>query len=358
MTTRYNKRGILKLPKKREKELLTVCIAVIYNDNAVLGASDRMLTGGDIQFEPPARKIFPVTKSIAIMTAGDASIQAQLIERDYNFVKEKVEAEPNNWISVEEVAKNHRDSYIRLRRERAEIEILAPYNLDYQLFLDRQDDLSDDFVRDISYKLENFTLVDEDVASIITGVDDTGPHIYVVSNDHLSSSDTVGFAAVGIGRHHSLSHLMLAKHSRNTPEAKALLSLHRAKKKAEVSPGVGEETDMFVAGPNKGTFNWLVPTEALKVDIVSDLDGFYDSYKTNLEAIDKADEQKVQDYLSKLVKDNQPQSKDQEVEPPPALDVSVSDKTSVKGSSSVKKEDNKKDDSKKEPPKRKSRKTN
>jgi hypothetical protein len=43
---------------------MTVCIAARSNGPLLL-ASDRMLTAGDIQFEPPVRKLHMLTSSIA-----------------------------------------------------------------------------------------------------------------------------------------------------------------------------------------------------------------------------------------------------------------------------------------------------
>ena len=47
-------------------EKVTVCIAARSQGNLVL-ASDRMLTAGDIQFEPPTSKMALLTSSIALM---------------------------------------------------------------------------------------------------------------------------------------------------------------------------------------------------------------------------------------------------------------------------------------------------
>jgi len=54
---------------------MTVCIAAVCEGNILIGASDRMLTSGDIQFQPPTTKIYTFTTSINVMTSGDAGFQ-------------------------------------------------------------------------------------------------------------------------------------------------------------------------------------------------------------------------------------------------------------------------------------------
>lgn len=57
---------------------MTVCVAAISQSSTgtglmITGASDRMLTAGDIEFEPEQSKIQPLTNSIALMLAGDSA---------------------------------------------------------------------------------------------------------------------------------------------------------------------------------------------------------------------------------------------------------------------------------------------
>jgi hypothetical protein len=47
--------------------------------DVIVAAADRMLTAGDVQFEPSAgTKIFTLSSSIFMMTAGDAALQAEI----------------------------------------------------------------------------------------------------------------------------------------------------------------------------------------------------------------------------------------------------------------------------------------
>ena len=90
---------------------MTVCIAAICRNGVVLGASDRMLTAGDVQFEPEREKIFPLTTSIVALTAGDASLQDELMSKLRVEIDRRIDAE-KRWLTVQEVAELDRKSVV------------------------------------------------------------------------------------------------------------------------------------------------------------------------------------------------------------------------------------------------------
>ena len=66
---------------------MTVCIAAICrtseNQYIIIGASDRKVTAGDIQFEPPIQKIYHFSSHIIALTAGDALAQKEVCDYTY-----------------------------------------------------------------------------------------------------------------------------------------------------------------------------------------------------------------------------------------------------------------------------------
>jgi hypothetical protein len=88
------------------------------------------------------------------------------------------------------------------------------------------------------------------VSAIVSGVDPTGAHLWVVGKPfrgvEATCHDGSGFASIGIGRWHSQSQFMFAKHTRDKSFPETLLLTYSAKRRAEVAPGVGEGTDMFI----------------------------------------------------------------------------------------------------------------
>jgi hypothetical protein len=83
------------------------------------------------------------------------------------------------------------------------------------------------------------------------------PHIFTIGNGDILCADRVGFACVGVGAWHANSTLMLAGHTPSTPAPKALLNVYSAKKRAEVAPGVGTDTDTFIVTGTLGGYDLL-----------------------------------------------------------------------------------------------------
>src|SRR4051812_28874420 len=82
---------------------MTVCVAAICQTN-IFGAADQMLTAGNIQFEPPASKIVYLTNSIVAMLAGDSAIHSEIGQVVKREIHKKIQAAPDVWVSVNDVA--------------------------------------------------------------------------------------------------------------------------------------------------------------------------------------------------------------------------------------------------------------
>ena len=312
---------------------MTVCIAAIYNDNAIFGASDRMVTGGygDITFEPPIEKILQLTNSIAVLTAGDQSIQTQVYYKAFKIIREIITADPSKWVDISNAAEIYSKCFYEVRNKLIEDNILSSYNLTFDSFYEKQKLMDKDFIYMVNSKIDRFIKNLNGIATIITGIDDSGPHIYVVDDGEVGCHDKLGFAAIGIGAYHATSHFMLSGYTHSLPEEKALLTIHQAKKKAEVSPGVGKETDMCVIGPLKGSFV-LITHPSFPIKIIKDLDNYYKSYKKSIKKIDNRNEEKIRKYLAEM--ETRAQQK-QAVSPSPSVSPSASVSSSASPSPSV-----------------------
>jgi Proteasome subunit len=117
---------------------MTVCIAAKAG-NMVVAASDRMLTSGDVQIEPSAgTKIYPLSNSMFVMTAGDAALQAEIIGLVMREIAARIRTDPKDWWLVSEAADLYVGHYNLIRNKKAENAILSPLNLDGQSFLANQ----------------------------------------------------------------------------------------------------------------------------------------------------------------------------------------------------------------------------
>jgi hypothetical protein len=228
---------------------VTVCIAA-RSGAVILGASDRMLTSGDVQFEPSSgTKIIQLTSSVFVMTAGDAALQGEVVSALMEEVGYRLAADSSTWFRVQEAADIYIEKYNDVRNKRAESAILSPLFMDKKSFVSEQKLLADNLASDLSKELLNFSM--PSIAAIIAGVDNSGCHIYMIQEGETSALeancvDTIGFAAIGIGRRHASSQFMFARHAWNSPLADTLLLTYHAKKKSEVAPGVGRGTDMVM----------------------------------------------------------------------------------------------------------------
>lgn len=82
---------------------------------------------------------------------------------------------------------------------------------------------------------------------LVTGLDDTGGHIFAISSPGvLSPLNTVGYAAIGSGGLHANIRLSLGGQGRGVNVPETVHSVYEAKAAAEVSPGVGKQTDMAI----------------------------------------------------------------------------------------------------------------
>lgn len=238
---------------------MTVCVATICENGLILGASDRMLTAGNIQFTPHSSKIYQLTTSIAAMVSGDMNLHAELI----GDLRANIQATldgfrltgESRWLTVKEIAGKFSELYLECRARKAEARILIPVGLTRETYLARQGDLSATLTEKLATELLSFAL--PTASAIFAGVDPSGAHLYVVSAGDVQCHDAVGFSAIGMGAYHANSHLMFAKHSRSIDSSRALALTYAAKKRAEVAPGVGTETDMFIVGHGVGSYKTI-----------------------------------------------------------------------------------------------------
>ncbi len=240
---------------------MTVCLAAIcqwLNVPIVVGCSDRMLTSGDIQFQPPASKIYGITKSIYALVAGDAGVHSEVFPKVAERVNALIQTKPKEWVKVETVASFYGEEVLNYKKRTLSRLVLEPLGLTWSTFITRQKDFSPEWLDDISHKMLELKA---EHRVLIAGLDATGAHIWIVDGQGKPScADKVGFAAIGIGKRHAESEFMFTKHTPSSGFPETLLRIYAAKKRAEVAPGVGDATDLVVV-PNLGGGNIMIDEE-------------------------------------------------------------------------------------------------
>jgi hypothetical protein len=234
-----------------------------------------MLTSGDIEFEPNNHtKIFGLSPAKAVyLGAGDTSVNFAVFTATH---KEVIAANVGNVAEISGLCARECTSFRRLRAERSH---LAPFGLDMESFVSRQAELVPELALDIAQRVRSETL---DVETIVAGMDSDGPHIYSIGefNDlgeevfYETCHDGSGFWAVGSGARQFETLFMSSGYDTTWRLPDALLLMYSAKKRAEVSPGVGHLTDIFVITENSSE---LLPLRSMEA-----IEGYYKDLEAEL----------------------------------------------------------------------------
>jgi 20S proteasome alpha/beta subunit len=226
---------------------MTICIGALCANgdgtpnSVVVAASDRMVTlAGFVEFEHDVPKGMQISERIIGLMAGDALRGSQL-QRN---VRKTV---PAGGISVAQVANEVARVYVAERQEEVENSIFRPRGLTSQEFY--QGGVMQRLLQPVAGHLDqSVASFDYGVELLLVGVDDEGGHIMRVSNPGGSVSDyeQIGYHAIGSGTLHALQAMIGFRHTGQRGLAGTLFNVYVAKKRAEVAPGVGNETDMMI----------------------------------------------------------------------------------------------------------------
>jgi 20S proteasome alpha/beta subunit len=204
----------------------------------VLGISDRIITSGDIDFERRQSKLFPLTPRILCLGAGDESAHTAVAIQTQ---RETIESGVTDVASAAQLYAKH---FTLRRNQITEQRYLGPLGLNLDTFVSRQRQLNASLAQSLAEQISRYEL---GVHALVAGVDATGPHIYDVIDPGLEMChDGSNFVAVGSGARQLEAQLMSVGYDRGWHFPDTLLLLYAAKRRAEVSSGVGPRTDMFV----------------------------------------------------------------------------------------------------------------
>jgi hypothetical protein len=289
---------------------MTVCVAAICSGNSsnvintVIGASDRLITYGDIKYEPDMTKVINISRYINAMIAGDDPVQTEIYYNVISVVNSKYTAEPNYVWPVKEVADLWSYFFIQYRRKVIQNEVLSLKGLNWETYISRQKEMIPEFLNDVETEVTRAEGVLPTIETIICGVDHTGVHIYTVHNERVTPHDKTGFAAIGSGHWQANSHFMAGKHTPYSPFAKALIMTYSAKKRAEISPHIGGITDMFCIDATIGILT-------LNQQTIGGLDRIYRKADGELKSSWKKANKASEAYVKELIKAGEKQAKKQ-----------------------------------------------
>jgi 20S proteasome alpha/beta subunit len=281
---RWLRRDRSRKPDLGQRKSVTVCIAALCAWNyakqgdpedwglVAITASDRMITFGDVQYEPVQLKLAQMTKQTILLIAGDYSLHSEAIKSAIRELESRPNATPH------QVALIYGRAMQAIKRRHAEDIYLAPLGLNTDLLIAQQKEMSESMSDRLITEMQRYE--GEDVEALIVGIEqgrvkgEQRASIYHVdTHGSVTCADDVGFAAIGSGAWHARSQLMQAGYTKLVPYFRALATVFAAKKAADVSPGVGANfTDIHVVfrnGPERLVEEQREKLEELYADFVA-----------------------------------------------------------------------------------------
>lgn len=253
---------------------MTVCTACIFPwfcnadgeppdiGGAIVAATDRMYSdlGLSIEYEASKWKMSLAGPSHLFLISGDMAFQSEVLLR---FHRSQTAAPVQ---TAHEMAYRLGDAVAEVRRERAARRVLHPVGLTEETFLSQQMNLQPSWVRSLSEQMQDVSV---EADSIVAGVDGAHAHLFHVDGfGTVTNHSDMGFVSAGVGGVHSSAQLMRDPYNHRQLFGEAAFKVFRAKKRAEVAPGVGPTTDLFLI--NRHGFN------RLSDEYVTGLGRFYD----------------------------------------------------------------------------------
>jgi hypothetical protein len=220
--------------------------------------------GNFIEFEHAASKMAEASSVAIVMIAGDSLLGTRLAEQVGRTVAGSTPA-------IADLARQLAVEYETVRQGQLEEQILAPRGLDLNSFYGAHNSLNPQITAMLDNQMAQFNL---GVELLLAGVDPSGAHIHTVYNPGRVERlhDPIGYAAVGSGTIHALQSMIGFGHCASADYHETVFRVYASKRRAEVAPGVGRDTDMAVIS-GTGT-HWLTRQE------LEQLEGIFEDFQS------------------------------------------------------------------------------
>lgn len=220
---------------------MTVCISAICDNNkSIVCASDKMITAAPpyVEFEHDLIKMERLSNRCLALTAGSALRHIELCRA----VRRKISEEENP--AIASIVQTVQEQYDKLRKKKLEEEYLTPRGLSLEEFIRSMSN----FPREFAFKMDDDIIKYRyGLTILLSGVDESGAHIYRIEDPGIAECfDSIDFNAIGIGQDHAVLSLIGNKYTSRMDLNEATYMTYEAKRKAEIAPGVGKETDISI----------------------------------------------------------------------------------------------------------------
>jgi hypothetical protein len=153
---------------------------------------------------------------------------------------------PDCVTDVATVAELYARCHVEVRNRKADSNLLAPLGINRDRFISGDHGLPESIVADTVERMRDQAM-DLRTQALIYGVDSTGPHVYhVLDPGQAMYVEKAGFQSIGIGSRLFDTVFMSEHYDSDWPLMRSLLLTFSAKRQAEMAPGVGQTTDVFI----------------------------------------------------------------------------------------------------------------
>lgn len=249
---------------------MTICIGAIAkigdSENLVI-ASDRMITQTSgtttTEFEHQMPKIIEISSNAVILIAGDTLKGTTLTKEIKNHFNNG--SIVSTKIDISEIAKLAADKYFQSRFEFLNTLLFKLRGItgDY-FYKEGQKNIQPQLVSMIDNNMTNFNY---GVELLLAGIYNNKAFIYNITNPGIYNEwGQIGYCSIGIGSPHATQSLIGLKQSPLTNLDNTIFSVYASKRRSEVAPGVGKDTDMLVINNEKIT--WISSENIAKIEII------------------------------------------------------------------------------------------
>ncbi len=221
---------------------MTICIAAIGkgedSKELIVFATDHMISNPAIgQFERPISKYKQLDSNAIAMLAGDPLIFGNLIKDcikgcDFDQTKDIIHKNMN-----------------ALRSDIVQKQVLDIFKMDYEYIKQvLRGPIQNPYIGSIIETISKFNLM---TLIILIGFKGDDAQITEIAENRVADLRGINFSAIGSGSVQAINTLMFQRHSKDDSLATTVYNVYKAKRNAEVSIGVGKETDLMVLTQTK-----------------------------------------------------------------------------------------------------------
>lgn len=215
---------------------MTICIAAIAEEKDkeyIVFATDHMITTAMGQFEHSIVKYRKINENTVAMLAGEALIFDELI---------KLKKQTVSFNDIRETI------FLNIKQKRKDViknEIFDLFGIDATFITEcLRSQIPNPILGQIMEKVATYRL---NTGILLIGYDENNKaQIVEINETGIVSFRSINFHAIGSGASQAANTLLFQKHAKNDSLASTVYDVYKAKRNAEVSEGVGKETEVLV----------------------------------------------------------------------------------------------------------------